>query len=220
MLEVILKGTSAFRYLDVQLSPGDTIITEAGAMASMSPGLDLKAKFNGGIVTGAVRKFLGGESLFINEFTNNTQDTQRVVLTASAPGDISVVHLNNESICLEPGAYICSTPGLSMGVRYAGISSFIAREGLFKLEVSGTGSLWFGGYGQIVEKQLDGEYIVDSGHLLAYSPEMRLNLQLSNGIIGSFLGGEGFVTKVRGKGKLYLQSRSIDGLAGWLNRKL
>ena len=33
-------------------------------------------------------KFFGGESLFVNEFTNNTQETLRVTLVQGSPGDI------------------------------------------------------------------------------------------------------------------------------------
>jgi uncharacterized protein (AIM24 family) len=39
-------------------------------------------------------------------------------------------------------------------------------------------------------------------------------------LFASFFSGEGFVTRVEGKGKIVLQSRSMDGLAGWLNPKL
>jgi uncharacterized protein (TIGR00266 family) len=215
-----LQGTNAFRYLEFDLDPGDTLMTESGAMASMSAELDLKAAFNGGLVRGLLRKYLGSESLFVNHFSNNSDKPQRLMLTSSSPGDIQSIELNNSSFCLEGGAYICSTPGVSLGLRYAGISSLIGREGLFKLEVSGTGTVWFGGYGAFIEKQINGEYIVDSGHLVAYEPQIKLRAQLSSGIFGSFFSGEGFVTRLEGTGKVWLQSRSLTGLAGWINPRL
>lgn len=128
-----IRGTEAFRYIAFELDPGDTVITESGAMASMSAELDCTARLNGGLIRGLIRKYLGGESLFINHFTNNTNRPLQLILTSSGPGDVCAFELNDSSICLEPGSYICSTPGVSLGVRYAGISSFIAREGLFKL---------------------------------------------------------------------------------------
>jgi len=47
-----------------------------------------------------------------------------------------------------------------------------------------------------------------------------LRLQLAGGIFSSFFGGEGFVTRLEGKGRVVLQSRSLSGLASWINPKL
>ena len=36
----------------------------------------------------------------------------------------------------------------------------------------------------------------------------------------SFFGGEGFVTRMEGKGKIIIQTRSLSGLADWINPRL
>jgi len=63
------------------------------------------------------------------------------------------------------------------------------------------------------------EFIVDSGHLLSYPEGMKLKIKLSGGIFSSFFSGEGLVLKLIGSGKIKLQTRSLGGLAGWLNPK-
>lgn len=219
-MNVTIEAKPSFAYLNIELAPGETIIAEADAMATMSAELDMSAKFNGGVFQGALRKFLGGESMFVNHFTNNTSAPLKLTLTQATPGDIECKVLNNETYCLEGGAYIASEPGVKLGLRWAGIGSFIAREGLFKLIVKGTGKVYFGAYGGIIEKEIKGEYIVDSGHLVGYEKHMQLKPKLSNGIIGSITSGEGFVTKVTGTGKIYLQTRNLSGLASWVNRHL
>ena len=220
MMNTEIKGAPSFAYIDVELGPGESLVAESDAMASMGAALDMKAKFNGGFFSGIAKKFFGGESLFVNVFENKTSQSQKLTLTQGTPGDIRMVELNNQSICLQPGAYICSTPGLKMGVRWAGFASWIGREGLFKLEVSGNGKLWYGAYGGLVDKVIDGEYIVDSGHLVSYDPTIKLKMKMAGGIFSSFFGGEGLVTKVVGRGKITIQSRSIGGLIGWINPKL
>jgi uncharacterized protein (TIGR00266 family) len=218
---VQLKGGTAFRYLDVTLAPGESIVTESGAMASMASELDLTSKFNGGFFVGLARALLGGESLFINTYSNPSDRPRQLTLTAPLPGDVGSVTLaEGESICLESGAYICSTPGVRLSLRFAGFTSFIAREGLFKLVMHGPGTVWFGSYGAIEERQISGEVIVDSGHLIGYDPQVRLKLQLSSGIVGSFLSGEGLVTRVEGNGRMFIQTRSVTGLAAWANSKM
>ncbi|MCO4293320.1 TIGR00266 family protein [Solitalea sp. MAHUQ-68] len=219
-MNLTVEGKPVFAHVIVELEPGETFVAESDAMSSMSAELDMNAKFNGGLFGGLIRKFLGGESLFINHFTNNTSKTLSLHLTQPTPGDITVKELNGESYCIQQGSYIASEPGVKLGVKWAGIGSLIGGEGLFKLVASGHGKVVFGAYGGIIEKEINGEYIVDSGHLVAYEPGMKLKPQLAGGIFGSLFGGEGFVTRVEGTGKIYLQTRNIAGLASWVNRHL
>lgn len=220
-MRIRTEGKPVFAYVMVDLEPGETIIAESDAMSSMSAELDLKAKFNGGFFIGLAKKFLGGESLFINHFTNNTSKPLSLHLTQATPGDIEIKELDGtQSYCIQRGSYIASEPGVKLGVKWAGLGSLIGGEGLFKLVVSGTGKVIFGAYGGILEKEIDGEYIVDTGHLVAYEPGMKLKPQLSGGLFSSFFGGEGFVTRVEGKGKIYIQTRNVSGLVSWINRQL
>lgn len=219
-MKTSIEGRPAFAHFHVDLEPGESIISESDAMASMSADLDLKAKFNGGFVSALLKRFLGGESLFVNEFTNNTSGTRRVTLVQSTPGDMGAVELKGNSMCFQPGAYIACTPGVKLGLRWAGFASLIGREGLFKLEASGEGTVWYGAYGALLERDVDGEFIVDSSHLVRYDPQMKLKVQMAGGIFASFFGGEGLVTRVSGKGKIVIQSRSLSGLKSWLNPRL
>ncbi len=219
-MQTKIEGGASFSHVHVDLMPGETIVAEAGAMASMSAELDLTARLNGNPFSALAKGLLGRESFFISEYRNNTGKPQRVTLVQGTPGQICEVELEGGAICLQPGAYICSTPGLKLGVRYAGLASLIGREGLFKLMVSGSGKLWFGAYGGIFWKEVKGEYIVDTSHLVAYEPHMKLNVQLAGGLLPSLFGGEGLVTRVEGQGEIVVQTRSITGLAGWLNPRL
>lgn len=215
-----IVGKPSFGYINVDLEPGETLIAESDAMASMSADLSMQAKFNGGLFSGLGKKFLGRESLFVNEFCNNRAKAQRVTLAQRTPGDICSIELNDETFYLQPGAYIASTAGVDLDLGWAGFASFIGREGLFRLKVKGTGTVWFGAYGGILERDLEGEIIVDTSHLVGYSPGVGLSAKLAGGIFSSFFGGEGLVTRLEGQGKYYIQTRSIAGLASWLNPKI
>ncbi len=219
-MKLKIEGKPVFAYANIELEPGETLFAEPDAMSSMSADLDMNSQFNGGFLIGLIKKFFGGESLFINQFKNNTNQTLNLYLTQATPGDVVVKELNGESYCLQHGAYIASEKEVKLGVKWAGIGSFLGGEGLFKLVVSGYGKVIFGAYGGIVEKEINGEFIVDSGHLVAYEPNMTLSAQLSGGIFSSLLGGEGLVTRVNGKGKIYLQTRNLSSLAKWINRQI
>jgi uncharacterized protein (TIGR00266 family) len=219
-MKTAIDGGKAFGHMHVTLGPGESITAESDAMASMSANLDMTAQLNGGFWRALARKFLGGETLFINRFTNNTSEDLTLTLVQPTPGEIRCRELNGESFYLQPGAFLAVTDGVKLGLKWAGFVSWIAREGLFKIEVSGEGSVWYGAYGALIEKDIDGEYIVDTSHLVAYEEGIDLKLQLAGGIFSSFLGGEGLVTRVVGKGKIIVQTRSLSGLTGWINPKL
>lgn len=215
-----IEGSPSFAYIQVNLEPGESVIAESDAMASMDGALDLDTKFNGGFLKGLLRKFLGGESLFVNHFTNQTAETRRITLVQPCPGDIHELELNGEEFCLQPGAYICSTPDVQLGLQWAGLRSGIAREGFFRLKLSGHGTVWYGAYGGMVTREIDGEYIIDTSHLVGYEPQIKLKLQLAGGLFSSFFGGEGLVTRVEGKGRIVIQTRSLSGLRDYLNPRI
>ena len=219
-MKTSIEGQPAFAHLHVDLEPGESIVAESGAMASMSADLEMNTRLNGGFFSGLCKKYLGDESLFINEFINRTSGPRRVTLVQPTPGDVGRVDLTGNSLCLQPGAYLASTPGIKLGLKWAGFASLIGREGLFKLIVSGHGTVWYGAYGALMERDVDGECIVDTSHLVTYEPQLKLKVQLAGGLFSSFFGGEGLVTRVVGKGSIVIQTRSLEGLKSWLNPRL
>ena len=215
-----IRYKPAFATLFITLQPGDSLTAEAGAMASMSAELSMETKFSGGLIPALLKKFLGGESLFVNVFKNETQRPLELVLTQPSIGDMEQIALNGNTICFQPGAYIAHTSGTQLGVQWAGFASWLSGEGLFKLKASGKGQVFFGAYGGLTEKQINGDFVVDNGHLVAYDPSIKMNIRMSGGLLGSVTSGEGLVNRLTGRGKIYLQSRTVDGLVRFLRPKL
>ncbi len=210
----------AFSCLFITLAPGESFVSEAGAMISMDTHLTMRTQFSGGFFRAVIRSVFGGETLFINTFKNEGQKPGQLVISQSVVGDIEAVHLRGKALCLQPGAFIACDPEVNLGIEWAGFKSWFLGEGLFRLKVSGQGVVFFGGYGGISQTYVTQELVVDNGHLIAYDPELSFNLGLPSGLVGSVTSGEGFVNRLRGQGTVYLQSRSIDGLVGFLRPKV
>lgn len=217
-MESEIRSRPSFANVLVRLSQGDRIVAESDAMASMSSSITLRTRFSGGFWGALLRRLFGGESLFVNEFSTATRG--ELVLTQPYPGDIECVELKGQALYLQPGAFVACDPEVVMSVGWAGLRSMIAREGLFRLRVSGHGRVFIGAYGGILAKDLAGEYVVDSSHLVAYEPSVRLRLGMAGGLFSSLFSGEGLVLRLRGPGRVYLQTRSMEGLAAWVNSHL
>lgn len=217
-MEAEIRNKPAFANILVKLRAGDQIVAEADAMASMTANVDIKTKWNGGAIKAILRRIFGGESMFVNVFSTPSQG--EVVLTQAFPGDITCLELNNTTMYLQPGAFLACEPTVKLGMGWAGFKMLIAREGLFRLKVSGTGKVWIGAYGGIFQREITEEFIVDSGHLVAYEPTIGIRVGMAGGLISSLMSGEGLVTRVTGPGQIYMQSRSFGGLAAWANAHL
>ncbi|NLS96762.1 MAG: TIGR00266 family protein [Planctomycetaceae bacterium] len=217
-METEIRNKPSFANIRIKLGPGDRVIAEADAMASMSSTIDIKTMWSGGFLRAVLKRVFGSESLFVNEFS--TESEGELILTQPFPGDIECLELKGNTLYLQPGAFLACEPTVRLGVGWAGLRMLIAREGLFRLKVSGTGRVWFGAYGGIFQREISDEYVVDSGHLVAYEPSINVRIGMAGGIFSSFFSGEGLVTKVTGPGRIYMQSRSFGGLAAWTNSHL
>jgi uncharacterized protein (TIGR00266 family) len=101
------------------------------------------------------------------------------------------------------------------------MKGLFSGESLFFLEASGHGPVLLNAFGAIEVLDLDGEMIVDTGHLVAFTSGISYTVsKASAGLISSFLSGEGLVLSVKGRGKLYVQSRNPNEFGRSVGAKL
>lgn len=200
----------------VKLSPNEQIRAEAGAMVSMSEGVALETKAEGGLLKSLGRAILGGESFFQNVFRAPPQGGE-VTFAPDLPGDVFVLTLQNKRMMVQTGSYLASEMGIELNAKVS-LKAFTAMEGFSMLEVSGSGKLLLSSYGAIHEKVLrPGEkYIVDSTHLVAFDAEMPVTPQSVGGLKSTLFSGEGFVVQLSGPGRILMQTRSPRAFLEWL----
>jgi uncharacterized protein (TIGR00266 family) len=201
----------------VKLDGNETIQVEAGAMVSMTPDIAIKTDLGGGLMGALKRSILGGESFFMNTFQAPTLGGE-MTLAPSLPGDLLVQDLHGESMLVQSGSYVASSQGVTIDTKWTGARTFFAREGLFMLNCSGSGTLIMSSYGAIHDMTLKaGErYTVDTGHLVAFSLGMGFNVRNIAGVKSTLFSGEGLVVDMTGPGRLLIQTRSADAFLTWL----
>jgi uncharacterized protein (TIGR00266 family) len=207
----------AFALGILRLDAGEEIKAESGAMVSMSPNVSIETKAQGGILGGLKRSVLGGESFFINTFRANGGPAELTVAPV-LPGDIVHLQLNGETMFVQSGSYIASSPGIDVDTKWGGAKTFFSSEGLFLLRCSGAGDLFLSSYGAIREVDLGaGETLkLDTGHMVAFAEGMQYSVEKVGGWKSTLLSGEGLVASVTGPGRLYTQTRTPSGFLAWL----
>ena len=209
-----IDGNPDYGQLRVQLGPGETFIAESGAMAWMDSGIDVRARLLGGFLPALIRKVTGGESLFVGEYTTDREGS--VTFSPSRPGMVVQRTMTGGTITLTAGSFMACTPGITLRTRFGGLRSLFSGEGLFFIECSGSGDLFFNSFGGIVEKDVDGSFVVDTSHVVAWDPGLTYRIRRMGGMKSTLLSGEGLVMEFSGRGKLYVQTRTLGGVASWL----
>ncbi len=220
----------AFAWLKVQLGPNETIQSEAGAMVRHTPSLTMETRLNAGRKAGFVRKvmavfvaiarkIMGGEGMFVNEFKG--AQGGEVVFAPSLSGQIVHRKLDgSQGLILEAGAYLASTGDVDAKLKWTGFRSLISGEGLIMLECTGAGDLFFNAYGGVTPVQVNGTYRVDTGHIVAFDPTLKFAIKSVGGLKSLMFSGEGLVCEFSGQGTVYIQSRNLKSLVGWVSRLL
>ena len=210
----------SYSLLKVNLGKGESISAEAGAMVSMSSTIEIETKMKGGLFGALKKSVLGGESFFTNNFKAN--DAGEVCFAPSLPGDLTAVELANQTILAQSGAYVASSPEITVDTKWGGAKTFISKEGFFLLKIAGTGTVFLSSYGAIHEVQLAAgqRYTVDTGHMVAFDDGVRYEVKRVGGLKSTLFSGEGLVCELTGPGRIMLQTRSEDAFISWLTPKL
>lgn len=216
----------SFAMLRVDLQPGQTVIAESGAMVARNAQVTMETKMNASPSAGFfeklkaffiafIRKVIGGESFFVNHFSSPQPGS--VWLAPKLSGQITHRRLSGERLTLSAGAYLAHTGNVDLQMKFGGLRGLLAREGLFFLNVGGQGELWFTSYGDIYAIDVNGSYIVDNGHLVGFEGNLTFDIRTAGGgMMGFLASGEGLVAEFKGQGRVYIQSRNLSSLVGWL----
>lgn len=213
-----IEHGSAFALAVLQLQTEQSIQAEAGAMVSMSANVELQSELKGGVL-GALKRAVGGESAFLSTFVARGGPGE-VTLAPAMPGDIAAIEMNQQTFFVQSSSYLGGDSTLQVDTRWGGARTFFSGEGLFVLQVQGTGLLLVSSFGAIHRRRLaPGErYVVDTGHLVAWEGHMPYQLRQasSSGWLRSMASGEGIVAEFSGPGEILIQTRNLAAFAGVL----
>jgi uncharacterized protein (TIGR00266 family) len=223
-----IKG-SEMQYVEVELDPGEAAIGEAGSMMFMEAGIGMDTIFGDGSASqgglfgkllGAGKRLVTGESLFTTVYSNNARTKQRVAFAAPYPGKIVAMDLKQLGgmlIC-QKDAFLCAARGVSLGIylqRKLGVG-FFGGEGFIMQKLEGDGLAFVHAGGTVVKRELTaGETLfIDTGCVVALTPDVNFEIQYVGKIKTALFGGEGlFFAKVSGPGTVWLQTLPFSRLA-------
>lgn len=221
------------QYVEIELDPGESAISEAGAMMYKDSSIVMDTVFGDGSgskedsggffdkLVGAGKRLVTGESLFTTVFTHQGSGKATVAFAAPYPGRIIPVDLSKvggELIC-QKDCFLCAAKGVSIGIYFQKkiLTGLFGGEGFIMQKLQGDGMSFVHAGGMLKEIDLKaGETLhLDTGCLVAMEPRVSFDIEQAGSIKTAFFGGEGFFfATLKGPGKIWVQSLPFSRLAG------
>ena len=214
--------------LEVQLQPGESVISEAGELSWMTQTISMTTHtqmMGGGGFFGAFKRVVGGGSLFMTEYTAQGYPGE-VAFATKIPGHILPIEIGpGHEYLIHRHGFLCATPQVQLGVGFqqslgAGI---FGGDGFLLQKINGYGTAWLELSGETVVRDLQpGETLrVHPGHVGAFQASVAFNITRIQGIRNMFFGGDGiFLAVLQGPGTIWLQTLPISRLAHQISEYL
>lgn len=199
----------------IQLSAGESIECEAGAMSWMDDDIEMQTK--GGGFGKMLGRMVTKETAFTNTYVAKRDG--EIAFASKFPGSITAFELTpDKGIVIQKGAYLASVGNIDSKVfihEKIGKGLF-GGEGFLMRKYTGSGTIFLeiDGSAHVYELAKGESKIIDTGHVAAMSDTCQMEIKRIKGVTNVLFGGEGlFNTVVTGPGKVVLQSMPISATA-------
>jgi uncharacterized protein (TIGR00266 family) len=199
-----------------ELESGESMITEGGSMAWMSPNMEMTTS-GGGSFGAAMGRLFSGERIFQNIYTARGGEGM-ISFVPSFPGTILALDVTpDKPLILQKRAFLASESGVKLSTYFQkkGMAGFFGGEGFIMQKVSGKGKVFIEVDGSAVSYELGAaeQLVIDTGTLAAMDASCTMDVVTVKGAKNVLFGGEGlFNTVVTGPGKVTLQTISFTNL--------
>lgn len=203
-----------------QLANGESMITEKGSMAWMSPNMKMETSTNGGLGK-AFGRMMSREFMFQNIYTA-MGGPGMIAFASSFPGSVKAFEIApGRDMIFQKGGFLACETGVQLSVFFQKkvAAGLFGGEGFVLQRLSGQGIVFAEFDGHVIEYELQPgqQIVVDTGHLAAMTASCQVDIQTIPGLKNIVFGGEGlFNTVITGPGHVWLQTMPISNIAGAL----
>jgi uncharacterized protein (AIM24 family) len=212
---------SVMPVLEVDLQPGQKVISQGGELSWMTDTVRMATSTSGAGqsgVMGVLKRAVAGSTIFMTEYhTEGAVGT--VAFATKLPGEIRPVAVGQgREYMVSRHGFLAGTDGITLNVGFqrklgAGVFS---GNGFLLQRLAGQGVAWIELSGQMIEYQLaPGETIhVHPGHVGIFDASVTFDIEVVHGIKNMLFGADSiFLVKMTGPGIVWLQTLPLPNLA-------
>ena len=185
-----IKGGN-FPVVICSLENGETMITEKGSMAWMSPNMQMET--HGGGLGKMFSKAFSGESMFQNHYTARGNGV--IAFGSSFPGKVLPLQIApGREMIVQKRAFLASEAGVNLSIHFHKklATGIFGGEGFIMQRLSGYGTAFIEIDGELMEYELKPgqQIVVDSGYVAGFETSVRMDVQTISGAKNVLFGGE------------------------------
>jgi uncharacterized protein (AIM24 family) len=215
-----VKGT-VMPVLEVDLQPGQTVVSQGGELSWMTDSVRLATSTAGAGqsgVMGVLKRAVAGGTVFMTEYRTEGQPGT-VAFATKLPGEIRPVAVGaDREYLVSRHGFLAGTEGVTLALAFqkklgAGVFS---GNGFILQRLSGSGVAWIELSGELVEYHLQpGETIhVHPGHVGIFDASCTFDIEITKGIKNMLFGADSiFLVRITGPGIVWLQTLPLPNLA-------
>ena len=208
-----------FPVLEMRLDDNEEVQCQSGAMAWMTPNMEMQTSTGGGIGKLFGRMF-AGDHAFVNKYIAHGQGM--ITFSSDFVGTILAVEVKpGKDFIVQKSGYLASYGNIEQSVFFQKKlgAAFFGGEGFVMQRFSGNGIVFveIDGYCQQYELAAGQKIVLSTGYLAAMEATCSMDIQTVKGAMNVLFGSENmFLTTVSGPGKIYIQTKPISQVASAL----
>ena len=207
--------------LEVQLQPGQSVISQGGEMSWMSPTVQMATATSGAGgsgVLGVLKRAVAGGTIFMSQYTAQG-GAGTVAFAAKMPGHIMPIAIDAQhEYMVSRHGFLASTPDVTLNIglqQKLGVGIF-SGNGFILQRIAGRGTAWIELSGEIVTYDLAAgeQMLVHPGHVGLFEASVSIDITMVKGIKNMLFGADTiFLATLTGPGKVHLQTLTLPGMA-------
>lgn len=202
-----------FPIVRVKLDESDAIKVVTSNVLGHSSNIRFGTGVVGKMLSNIIKMIVGGSVLY-QVATNNSNTSGEVILGGNALGDTTVVQLGKSGLRVVKECFIACDDSVIIDKSIKSIiKNKVGNYGVKGLTLSGEGNVVLCGCGSVHRKNISKEdyYLMDSGCVIAYSPNLKVSFHKSDrGVFSLFKKSEKIMMKFSGQGTVLYSSCSKD----------
>jgi uncharacterized protein (TIGR00266 family) len=213
-----IRKDPSYAMVEIELDDGEQIETKPGVMMDRTGGIGNDSSVGGDSgVVGTVGRMVSDERSLVDNTYYAEGDGEQVTLVPEHPGDIVAINMSERGeLRTQSGSLMAWEPLVERSTEWNNRSNILSSGELTVLGLSGQGMTFLSSFGSMVKREVTaGEpLVVDEDHLVGWTAGLDVSREKDGSIKSTLLGGEGFVTRFRGDGEVWLQTRNPRILFG------
>lgn len=215
-----IKG-STMPVLELQLGPGEAVITPHGELSWMTPNIAMTQTTGTGGQGGfmnTLKRAAGGGGIFMTQYLAQNGPGM-VAFATKVPGHIVPIDIQQgRTMLVHRHGWLASTPGVNVSValQQSIRSGLFGGDGFRLQRLEGQGRAWIELSGELTRYTLGpGQtMLVHPGHVGMFDQTVQFTMTTVPGIRNKIFGGDGFLlVALTGPGEIWLQSMPLPNLA-------